>query len=499
MKIKEFRQLNLSFLLRILALLAILMQSCRPDTDHLIPITSGNDYVVYLPFLKNGDETTPNEPKDVPTIHIPYLNDTDIPADSLPEMAVFWFGKVKVNDNYIDVRIAYNDEALFIYTASFDRLLWYDNTPADMDLDEWDAISLYIMPSNESQLVPNQTFRFDGGLAPYEAVRIDYQKSYKYNGSTWVPENIPFSTVSGWRGPALNDPNDDRGWNLSFKIPYTSIGQNQKPQIGTIWQLGIVSYDRDYQTSTNITPAIWPLEFDNLNNLSWGKISFGLLQTKDPVATVQGTLIVREGLNGYLVPDASPGGYTICGDRLNFWTEWGEKVYTPTENYTANIQNQRDIADWPCYSKYFVKFPIPELPQGNSLINAKLKLHLYGNAGDWGDPVFQPYRSLIQAGVTDSNWSENTLNWNNAPILKENLSQTWVYPEQFFPGWPGVPYEWDITHAVNNAIAQGEDSVSIVLYSADGAYHSGKYFSTSEVEEWNAVARPTMILDYGIH
>jgi hypothetical protein len=159
---------------------------------------------------------------------------------------------------------------------------------------------------------------------------------------------------------------------------------------------------------------------------------------------------------------------------LNFWTEWGEKVYTPTENYTAIIQNQRDIADWPCYSKYFLKFPIPEFPQGNSLIKATLKLHLYGNSGDWGDPVFQPYRSLIQVGVTNSNWSENTLNWNNAPILQENISQIWVEPEEFFPGWPGVPYEWDITIALNNAIALDEDEISLVLYSADGAYHSGK-------------------------
>jgi hypothetical protein len=79
----------------------------------------------------------------------------------------------------------------------------------------------------------------------------------------------------------------------------------------------------------------------------------------------------------------------------------------------------------------------------------------------------------------------------------ENFSQVWVYPEEFFPGWPGVPYEWDITDAVNKAIASGEDTISLALYSADGAYHSGKYFSTSEVEEWNAEARPTMILDYG--
>jgi len=498
MKNKDFRKRNRGFLIGIIALFTIFLLSCRSEKEQLIPITSGDDFTVYLPLLKNGEETPPIEPIDVPTIHIPYIDEADIPAESLPEMAVFWFGKVKINDNYTDVRIAYNNEALFVYAASFDRLLWYDNSPSGINLEEWDSIALYVMPGNGNQLITNQSYRFNAGLAPIEAVRSDYQKSYKWNGSNWNLENIPFSTVSMWRGPGLNDPDDDRGWNLSYRIPYTSLGLSQKPQNGTIWQMGIVAYDRDYQNSTNITPAVWPNEFENVNNLSWGKVSFGLLQNTVSNATIQGSLIIRDSLNGNLVQDASPGGHTICGTYMNFWTEWGEKVYTPTENYTAIIQNQRDIADWPCYSKYFIKFPIPELPQGNSLIKATLKLHLYGNSGDWGDPVFQPYRSLIQVGVTNSNWSENTLNWNNAPILQENISQIWVEPEEFFPGWPGVPYEWDITIALNNAIALDEDEISLVLYSADGAYHSGKYFSTSEVDDWNAEARPTLILDYGI-
>jgi hypothetical protein len=124
-------------------------------------------------------------------------------------------------------------------------------------------------------------------------------------------------------------------------------------------------------------------------------------------------------------------------------------------------------------------------------------MHLYGNSGTWGDPVFQPYRSLIQVFTTDSNWQESTLNWNNAPSPNENISRTWVFPEEDFPGWPGVAYDWDLTYAIQKAYQNGDSKISLALYSADGAYHSGKYFSTSEVEEWNAVARPTLSIIYG--
>jgi hypothetical protein len=32
----------------------------------------------------------------------------------------------------------------------------------------------------------------------------------------------------------------------------------------------------------------------------------------------------------------------------------------------------------------------------------------------------------------------------------------------------------------------------LVLYAADGAYHSGKYFTASETGDWNAIGRPTL-------
>lgn len=57
---------------------------------------------------------------------------------------MFWFGEVTPELNYVDGRVAYTTEDLFLHLAIFDRRLWYDKTPAQSDLDPWDAVSVYL-------------------------------------------------------------------------------------------------------------------------------------------------------------------------------------------------------------------------------------------------------------------------------------------------------------------------------------------------------------------
>jgi hypothetical protein len=90
-----------------------------------------------------------------------------------------------------------------------------------------------------------------------------------------------------------------------------------------------------------------------------------------------------------------------------------------------------------------------------------------------------------------TNPGTRSITWNNAPLSGENLSAAWVDILDGFPGWPGVPREWDVSRAVAQAYA-ADAPLRIALYSADAAYHSGKYFSLSDTEDWNAVARPTL-------
>jgi hypothetical protein len=117
-------------------------------------------------------------------------------------------------------------------------------------------------------------------------------------------------------------------------------------------------------------------------------------------------------------------------------------------------------------------------------------MHQFGSA--WGDGVEPSY---IQVLTVNEDWQEATITWNNAPLAGENLSGTWVEPVAF-PGWPGIPHAWDVTRAFVDALAAGQP-LRLALYSADGAYHSGRYFSASEAPDWNATARPTLHIVWG--
>jgi hypothetical protein len=219
---------------------------------------------------------------------------------------------------------------------------------------------------------------------------------------------------------------------------------------------------------------------------------FGIPAYHPPAAMPQGTATIRQGLNGASVIDGHVGGHTTCGDGLDHWTEWGEANYAGYDQ--INIQNQWDIADYPCFSKYYVTFPLDALPPDKTIISARLTMHLFGNAGggEWGDPP----DSYIQALAVGEEWEEATLSWNSAPMAIENITGTWVHP--VLPGEEDLPhpYEWDVGHAVAEATARGEP-LRMALYSADGPMHTGKYFWSSDVGDWNASGRPTLTVVWG--
>jgi hypothetical protein len=78
----------------------------------------------------------------------------------------------------------------------------------------------------------------------------------------------------------------------------------------------------------------------------------------------------------------------------------------------------------------------------------------------------------------------------------ENVSRAWVEPLATFPGWPGAARTWDISQAAAMAYL-ARQPLRLVIYSADGEYHSGKYFSTSDAADWNQTARPTLKVTWG--
>lgn len=431
---------------------------------------------LFLPMLiTRGFET--------PRVNVPYFGS----EVKLAESAILWFGEVNSDENYTDVRVGYTDQDLFVRLQTFDRLLWYDTQPSQADLDRWDAASLYL------DLGDGMRYRFVGQLVWWEE-RNNYQAAYQWDGSGWSAASTSFKTVTGWRGQQPNDMQNDRGWWINFYIPFESLGLSGPPDPGTIWRMALKLHDRDSAAGPARPDHIWPEWLKDQKPTSWGKLSFGLAQYQPNTGTeATGSVTIRHKLNGANVVDGMVGGGTLCGSQTDFWTEWGYETYPGAEQ--VNVQNQSDVADWPCYSKFFITFPLNQVPPGKQILSAKLTLYQFGNAG--GGSYEEPPISLIQVLRTENeDLNESELNWNNAPLAVENVARAWVPPIDQFPGWPGVPITWDISKAVADAYAQGQP-LRLAVYSADSDYHSGRYFISSDTLDWNAEGRPTLDVVWG--
>ena len=443
---------------------------------------------VYLPVVTSP----PSGP--VRRVNAPYFSG----PVRFSETAIFWFGRVNSSENYADVRVGYSDNELYIYVAAFDRLLWYDTTPTVSDLTAWDSATLYVDlgGNNDNAPTPN-AYRFDAQANWHEA-RAPYQADYRGDGSDWAMDSISFTTTSGYKG-SWNDSQDAKGWALGFTIPFTSLGLSGPPAPGTTWRLGVVVHDRDDNLGTPIGDKVWPENMDGNRPSSWGQLRFGLPTYTPPAASGAQSVTIRHKLNGVVVKDGMVGGSSTCGgDPAQYWTQWGETNYAGAT--TVNVQNQSDISDWPCFSKYYVTFPLDAVPSDKVIISATLTLHQIGNSGPAsnGQP---PPASLIQVMTVAEDWNEAALTWNNAPFAMENVSRAWVQPIEGCgaPGgipWPCVPRTWDVSLAVAQANA-ARTPLRLVLYSADSDYSTGKYFTSSYTGDWNAEGRPTLQVLWG--
>jgi hypothetical protein len=422
-------------------------------------------------------------------INAPYFAQ-DVP---FAQMAIAWLGQVNTTSNYADLRLAYTANELYVNVKVFDRRLWYQTDPTSATLTAWDAVSLYVSRAgNIGQAPSSDAYRFDAQLTWWETPRDRWQAAYQGNGSGWGAASVPFTTVAGWRGDAPNNDVDDRGWAMEFHIPFSSLGLAGAPAQESVWGLAVALHDRDSAAGTSNPDQTWPETGNTTQPNTWGQLAFGLAAYTPTPSTTGGIVTIRQGLNGASVMDAPVGGGTDCGANLDYWTQWGEKNYAGVDRF--NVQNQDDESDWPCFSKYYVTFPLSSMPAGKVVISATLTLHQFGNAGQgWTPP---PISSYIQVLTTDQDWNESTLTWNNAPLARENIAGTWVDPLDSLPPWPGVARNWNIGRAVAEAYTAGQP-LRLVVYSADGAYHSGRYFSSSEVGDWDAEGRPTISIMWG--
>ena len=413
------------------------------------------------------------------------------------EATVFWFGRVTPSENYTDVRVRYTDNGVLVNLGIIDRRLWYNPNPSPSDLTSWDAVSLYLRPGGATGATPDAaSYRFDAQLSRGGVDRTLYQAAYRGNGSQWALTPVPFMTAADWN--STTGPNNDRdahGWMLWYEIPFASLGLSGPPAQGTVWGLAVAVHDRDSQAGPPLATQIWPETMLSTRPATWGELVFGLKPAYVPAsAQPQGTAVIRHGLNGARVIDADVGGSSMCGSEAssNYFLGWGELNYAG--KVFLNVQRVDPISEWPCFSKYYVTFPLDSVPEGTVVLSASLTLYQSGHAGENESPGPQP--SLIQVFSIYEDWNESTLTWNNAPLAGDLVASARVNPlDSTPPPWPGIPRQWDVGGAVAEAHAAGQP-LRLALYSADGPFHSGKYFFSSNIGG-DGAGRPTLTVVWG--
>ncbi len=281
----------------------------------------------------------PNRETAVPArrVNIPYTTVTR-PGIPVPERAIFWYGQVgPADDNYTDVRLIYNDDELVVTFHVFDRILFYDTPPVGNDLTAYDAVTLYLNLDGRAGTSPGtNAYRFEGALNFGES-RASYQKAFKGNGAGWSSANINFTTLDGIQMNGINDNNEDRGWNISFFIPYASLGLAGKPAAGTIWGIAAVTHDRD--SGGTLPDKSWPDSPDLNSPSTWGELSFGLPVYNPPAANTGDLITVRQGVNGDVVQDGHVGGNSTCAEDL--WPNFGRNGAAST-----TVQRRRGNYLW---------------------------------------------------------------------------------------------------------------------------------------------------------
>jgi len=418
--------------------------------------------------------------------NIPYFH-SPVPFN---QTAIFWFGDVSSSDNYINVRMGYNDSELYIDLHIVDRYLWYDPNGKSPNLNMGDTSTVYLNTTQNGSSSPDRfSYKFIAQVDWYQP-RTYYQKAYQGNGSGWAPSSIPFTTVSGWRGSGFNG-NQDAGWTMTYHLPFSSLGWSGPPAQGAAWKLAVKVQNQDSPNNKQLTYKWWPASANDTTPSNWGTLVFGMPAYQSPHTSHPSNYEIRNGFNNQVVTDAMVGGSLNCFNQgLNRWTQFGNQTYPGAVR--VNIQNEWDISDWNCFSKFYITFPLSLLPSGKAVISAKVTLYEWGNAGGSG-----PNPSLIQVATVGQDWNPATISWNNAPLLQEDISRTVVNvmpTKKVTP--PGEPYTWDVSQAVADAYAT-KQPLRLAFYSSDSAYSTAKYFFSSSVGSWNANGRPALQVALG--
>lgn len=509
-----------TFMARLMAVLAVLGLSACGDDDASVP----------------PDATIAPLPGDEPRIFVPRLEPSDGSDEiwrDLQRTTLMWFGRVDSHQNHVEARLGYGEHQLLARLAVFDRQI-YDDAP-DADVQAWDSVTLLVDFDGDDakDTVDDRSFMI---AAQAHRQSTDQTAVYRGANGAWTPSALPvlsdlvvdpdiFVASKGYRG---EDRDHSRGWHVTFLLGWGALGLPGAPleADGRVWRVAVIATDRDDDAGTlGGGPQSWPdPTVDPLDPSTWGRwelldghflswsdsgSSAGAGQpayaiawpAPEHVAGTEETITIRQGLGDTMVENASVGASEVlCSgdDDYNFGdgpNSWGGN----TERSYLHVQNQGDYADWPCFARLYLKFPLADLPTDKVVLAAALRLHHKQptSAGAEGErSLIQAFwvGDLLQDGQTP--WTTANITWNTAPIALENLAGCWGdRTGNMDVGWDALPaWTWDVTRAVARRATDGAAEVSFALASADTDYHTGKEFVRSDdFADWgDPTQRPTL-------
>lgn len=356
--------------------------------------------------------------------------------------------------------------------------------------------------------------RGDGVMVYIQVIRsrADGTVVLQINGRTFA---ATYGSSPSWEwGARCEGPDACRGWTAWRLIPWAALGG--MPQVGDVWPLRQEAFG--YRWSGVLHWGLPDYGGENVRTplADWTAAeAAGEAAAREMAAEVAGEIAAEEMAAGAgavqlltlpLTADAPVGGNTNCGsdDWPDYFPTWGRRntdaeVASVTPEPLGSItqastgQNQTDVADWPCYNKYYARFALDALPPGAQVLAASVEVQHFGNSGyGAGYDPDGAQDTVLQIYEVDAWWEEMEITWDNAPRPRENIGRMTIVPiDVTCPDLDrcSVPYFFDITEIVRRAQAAGRAWASFATYTGSGDYHSGKYIWTREGADQAPVVR----------
>jgi hypothetical protein len=465
-------------------------------------------------------------------------------GDQLSRSGIAWLGRFGKNENYAELRVAYDDDGLYVHVNVADLYVWWilDNGPQwggalAGELQNGDGIELFVDPGESTQAgrdaPSSRALRILVGNYPYwdaEQTATPHlaTKTWRGDGATWQPVADPasqgalwfHSVNSSWNedpGPNNNRTEYDNGTIYELFVPWASLGLDAEPASGSVLRVAARLYDVDDPKDSEFAapqpsksgstqrgpmpPMAWPESLQESNPSTWSAVI--LNQAPYRAAEVASETTVTLSADDVPMQDVTVGGHAFIEDRwlagggtsANYaWETCMDTRFSGGPNALDLLVHPEATPTHVCFfSRALLRYDLSSrVPPGSVVVRATLNLyHDGGDAASPSDgPDFAVQRSPMQVHRLEGDWTDTpltgTVTWNTAPLAAENVGFGLVEtrtPEQV---------QLDITPLVARAVLRGEP-LNMALYGADTTPNSGKYFVASEESGNN----PTLSVTFG--